>query len=99
MLANDAFGHLRSRSRLRERSFSPETPEKLTIEVDIPPRVVGLVIGRRGATLSSIQDSAGVYATVHQPGQGDERCYVLVRGEPQQVHLRAYFWGPNVLGR
>lgn len=82
------FSRSRNKNQQSEHLWPREPPPKIAIEVDLPPHLVGLVIGRRGSTLHRIQNSAGVFAYVHEPKPGDERAYVEVRGLPEQVHLR-----------
>ena len=58
------------------------TEEKVTIFVRVPYRVVGLVVGPKGATVKRIQQSTGTYIVT--PSR-DMEPYFEVRGSPENV--------------
>ena len=61
---------------------SGSTDEKVTIFVRVPYRVVGLVVGPKGATVKRIQQSTGTYIVT--PSR-DMEPYFEVRGTPENV--------------
>ena len=63
-------------------SGSSTTEEKVTIFVRVPYRVVGLVVGPKGATVKRIQQSTGTYIVT--PSR-DMEPYFEVRGSPENV--------------
>lgn len=84
---NSFFIRAQGRNRKREPPQSKET-SKITIEVEIPSALAGLVIGHGASTLDRIKTSAGVFAYVHKvKKQEDEWTYVEVRGLRQQVRV------------
>ena len=58
------------------------TEEKVTIFVRVPYRVVGLVVGPKGATVKRIQQNTGTYIVT--PSR-DMEPYFEVRGSPENV--------------
>ena len=80
------------RASRRSSSVSPpnvgSTPagagEKITIFVRVPYRVVGLVVGPKGATVKRIQQNTGTY--IITPSR-DMEPYFEVRGTPENVEL------------
>jgi RNA-binding protein MEX3 len=63
-------------------NLSSGTEEKVTIFVRVPYRVVGLVVGPKGATVKRIQQSTGTYIVT--PSR-DMEPYFEVRGSPENV--------------
>ena len=61
---------------------SGSVDEKVTIHVRVPYRVVGLVVGPKGATVKRIQQSTGTYIVT--PSR-DMEPYFEVRGTPENV--------------
>ncbi len=65
-------------------SGSLTTEDKVTIFVRVPYRVVGLVVGPKGATVKRIQQTTGTYIVT--PSR-DMEPYFEVRGSPENVEL------------
>ena len=87
--AADHFSQIRAARRSSSQS-SPNvgstaqsgSEEKITIFVRVPYRVVGLVVGPKGATVKRIQQSTGTYIVT--PSR-DMEPFFEVRGTPENV--------------
>lgn len=84
------FRRSSSRNNQNEYLVAREGPD-ITIEVDIPPFLVGKIIGHGGSTLDCIKARAGVFAYVHGSSVENPRAYVEIRGGVEQVCLYSLF--------
>jgi len=70
--------------QLIAENFSPITHEGWTkLEFDIPREDLSLLIGKKGTTIQTIQDSTG--AKLNIPGEHDMNQHVVVVGPPEAV--------------
>lgn len=63
-------------------SSSPDCQEKVTVYVKVPYRVVGLVVGPKGATIKKIQQITNTHIVT--PSRDKEPCFE-VSGKPDEV--------------
>lgn len=63
-------------------SSSPDCQEKVTVYVKVPYRVVGLVVGPKGATIKKIQQISNTHIVT--PSRDKEPCFE-VSGKPEEV--------------
>jgi RNA-binding protein MEX3 len=83
--AADHFSEIRASRHSSSTSSSPQGPsdkDKVTIYVRVPYRVVGLVVGPRGATVKRIQQLTHTFIVT--PSRDKEPCFE-VRGTPENV--------------
>ena len=73
--------HTNSRQSPTARS-SPDCQEKVTVYVKVPYRVVGLVVGPKGATIKRIQQITNTHIVT--PSRDKEPCFE-VSGKPDEV--------------
>ena len=73
--------HTNSRQSPTARN-SPDCQEKITVYVKVPYRVVGLVVGPKGATIKRIQQITNTHIVT--PSRDKEPCFE-VSGKPDEV--------------
>lgn len=80
--AADHFSQIRAARRPNAASANLPASDKVTIYVRVPYRVVGLVVGPRGATVKRIQQITRTFIVT--PSRDKEPCFE-VRGTPENV--------------